>query len=234
MSEWQLERINMRYLFGFALLLPIAIFAKDPPLPQALLSAKTAFVEKVGTAEDSFDKLCKEPNSNAGTTEKEPDKFCKSLKKEAKADKQLFDNFCKELKKWGRFELVQDRSSADVRILLGRTGSTRKTSSVNTAPIYGADNPPNYPQRTIRGNLPPTEFNKANVIVGGKLYSIDTSPVYAAPSPSSSTPSMPAIVQIGESVIINIRDRQNDALLYVGQMDASYLVSYLKKSMKRE
>lgn len=225
----------MQYLIGFALLLPMFAFAKDPPLPEALLNAKTAFVEKVGTAEESFEMDCQAPpNVDAGATNKEHDKFCKSLKKEAKADKQLFDNFCKELKKWGRFTLVQDRSSADVRILLGRTKSITKTGSVDTAPIYGADNPPNYPQRRIRGDLPATEFNKANVIVGGKLYSIDTSPVYAAPSQSSNTPSMPAIVQIGERVIINIRDRRNDALLYIDQMHASYLILSLKKAMKRK
>ena len=114
----------MRYLIGFALLLPMVVFAKDPPLPEALLNAKTAFIEKVGTAEESFDKYCTAPKANAGAADKEHDKYCKSLKKDAKADKQLFDNFCKELNKWGRFTLVQDRSSADVRILLGRTSGT--------------------------------------------------------------------------------------------------------------
>ena len=126
----------MRYLFGFALLLPMVVFAQDPrfdprlfdprlfdlPLPEALLNAKTAFVEKVGgTAEESFDRYCKAPEANAGVIDKKLDEFCESLKKDVKANKQLFDKFCKELKKWGRFTVVQDRSSADVRIYLERT-----------------------------------------------------------------------------------------------------------------
>jgi hypothetical protein len=115
----------MRYLFGFALLLPMVVFAQDPLLPEALLNAKTAFVEKVGTVEASFDIDCKERNADAGATDKEQDKYCKSLKKDAKADKQLFDKVSKELQKWGRFTLVQDRSSADIRILLERTSTWR-------------------------------------------------------------------------------------------------------------
>jgi hypothetical protein len=61
----------MRYLIGFALLLPMVVFAKDPPLPEALLNSKTAFVEKAGNAAEYFDR------------------YCKSLKKDAKADKQF-------------------------------------------------------------------------------------------------------------------------------------------------
>jgi hypothetical protein len=126
----------MRYLIGFALLLPMVVFAQyqgsnprlyDPhrfnvPLPEALLNAKTAFVEKAGiTAEIEFDKFCKAPKVNAGAIDKSSDEYCKALEKDVKANKKLFDKFCKELKKWGRFTLVQDRSSADVRIYLQRT-----------------------------------------------------------------------------------------------------------------
>jgi hypothetical protein len=63
--EWQLEGKNMRYLIGFAFLLPMVVFAKDPPLPDALLNAKTAFVEKVITAQESFDKYCRASRANA-------------------------------------------------------------------------------------------------------------------------------------------------------------------------
>jgi hypothetical protein len=59
-SHLQPERLNMRYLLGFALLLPVVVFAKDPPLPEALLNAKTAFVNNAGATEKDFDKFCKE------------------------------------------------------------------------------------------------------------------------------------------------------------------------------
>jgi hypothetical protein len=118
----------MRYLFGFALLLPMVVLAKDPPLPEALLNAKNAFVEKGHNAEN-FDTHCKTLKVNEGATDKELDKFCKSLEKDAKAEKQLFDKLCKELKKWGRFTLVQDHSNADVRIYLNseKKGSKQRS-----------------------------------------------------------------------------------------------------------
>jgi hypothetical protein len=50
----------MRYLMGFALLLPMIVFAKDPPLPETLINAKTAFVLNQGATDKDFDKLCKE------------------------------------------------------------------------------------------------------------------------------------------------------------------------------
>lgn len=130
----------MRYLIGFALLFPTVVFPKEPLLPEALLNAKTAFVEKVGTAEIDFDRDCKAPtNVAAGTADKKHDKYCKSLKRDAKYDKQLFDNFCKELNKWGRFTLVQDRSSADVRILLGRTSGTPVIKTFVSRDVRGGD-----------------------------------------------------------------------------------------------
>jgi len=58
----------MRYLLGFILLLPMVVFAKDPPLPEALLNAKTAVVYDSWAA-DSID------------NDKDFDKFCKELKK---------------------------------------------------------------------------------------------------------------------------------------------------------
>ena len=67
----------------------MVVFAKDPPLPEALLNAKTAFVEKSGTAEEYFDTYCKTLKVNAEATDKLHDKYCKALKKEAKADNQL-------------------------------------------------------------------------------------------------------------------------------------------------
>ena len=120
----------MRYLISFALLFPMVVFAKDPPLPDALLNAKTAFVEKVVTAQESFDKYCRASRANADAKDKNLEKSCKSLKASAKADKKLFDKFCKELNKWGRFTLVQDRRSADVLILLGRS---MRTTMIKTA-----------------------------------------------------------------------------------------------------
>jgi hypothetical protein len=132
----------MRYLFGFALLLPMVVLAKDPPLPEALLTAKTAFLEKVGTAEESFDRYCTTSKADAGATDKYSDEYCKSLKKDAKADKQLFYKFYKELKKWGRFTLVQDRSSADIRILLGRTSTWRNSIIGNIYLPIGGSSPP--------------------------------------------------------------------------------------------
>ena len=115
----------MRYLFGFALLIPMVVLAKDPPLPETLLNAKTAFLEKVGTAEESFDRYCTTSKADVGATGKNSNEYCKSLKKEAKADRQLFYKFYKELKKWGRFTLVEDPSRADIRILLERTSTWR-------------------------------------------------------------------------------------------------------------
>jgi hypothetical protein len=50
----------MRYLFTFALLLPMVVFAQDPPLPETLLNAKTAFVENRSAKDKDFDKFCKE------------------------------------------------------------------------------------------------------------------------------------------------------------------------------
>jgi hypothetical protein len=129
----------MRCLIDFALLLPMVVFAKDPPLPEALLNAKTAFVEKSETAEEYFDTYCKTLKVNAGATDKLQDKYCKALKKEAKADKQLFDKFYKELKKWGRFTLVQDRSSSDIYISLVRTSTER--DSITRGSYAGIENP---------------------------------------------------------------------------------------------
>ena len=62
------ERYGMAviYLIGFALLLPMVVFAKDPPLPEALLNAKTAFVEKVGTAARILDKDCSSTQGKRG------------------------------------------------------------------------------------------------------------------------------------------------------------------------
>jgi hypothetical protein len=83
----------MRYLFGFALLLPMVVFAKDRPLPEALLNAKTAFVEPFGTAEEHFDRFCKAPEVITGAADKEHERYCKSIMKKAKSNKQLFDKF---------------------------------------------------------------------------------------------------------------------------------------------
>jgi hypothetical protein len=49
----------MRFLFGFALLLPMVVYAEDPPLPEALLNAKTAFVLKLGATDNDFEKFYK-------------------------------------------------------------------------------------------------------------------------------------------------------------------------------
>jgi hypothetical protein len=49
----------MRYLISFALLLLVVAFVKDPPLPEALLNAKTAFVENVDATDENFEKLRK-------------------------------------------------------------------------------------------------------------------------------------------------------------------------------
>lgn len=35
------------------------VFAQDPPLSEALLNAKTVFVEKVGNAEEALNRYCK-------------------------------------------------------------------------------------------------------------------------------------------------------------------------------
>ena len=51
----------MRYLIGFALLLPMVVFAKDPPLPEALLNAKTAFVEKSENRDNTLMQTAKHP-----------------------------------------------------------------------------------------------------------------------------------------------------------------------------
>ena len=50
----------MRYLIGFALLLPMVVFAKDPALPEALSSANTAFVENRSATDNDFNKFYKE------------------------------------------------------------------------------------------------------------------------------------------------------------------------------
>jgi hypothetical protein len=71
------------FLFCF-----IPTFAKTP-MPEALLNAKTAFVNNIGTEDKDFTK------------------------------------FCDALKKWGRFELVQDRMSADIVIKLYAEVKTR-------------------------------------------------------------------------------------------------------------
>jgi hypothetical protein len=64
----------------------MVVFAKDRPLPEALLNAKTAFVEKSETAEEYFDTYCKTLKVNTVATDKLQDKYCKALKKEAKDD----------------------------------------------------------------------------------------------------------------------------------------------------
>jgi hypothetical protein len=66
----------MRYLISFALLLPMVVFAKDPPLPEALLDAKTAYVETVGTADELFDRYCKASKVNGGAKDKNLHKVC--------------------------------------------------------------------------------------------------------------------------------------------------------------
>ena len=48
----------MRYLLGLALFIPTLFFAKDAPLPETLLTAKTAFVYNDGATDKDFDKLC--------------------------------------------------------------------------------------------------------------------------------------------------------------------------------
>jgi hypothetical protein len=229
----------MRYLIGFALLLPMVVFAQDPPLPESLLNAKTAFVEKVGIAEESFNRYCKAPQINAGAKDKNLDKFCKSLKEQAKTDKQLFDRFCKELNKWGRFALVQTRSSADVRILLGRTlrnSRIMRTSSGNTAPVVGADSPPSYIGDWASNlKIQTTTYDgKTYGMVNGKIYSIDTSPVYTAPRQNVTANSSLQLVA-SEEILINIRNGRNDVLLYLDKTGGpGKLVSNLKKKMQQK
>jgi hypothetical protein len=229
----------MRYLIGVALLLPMVVFAKDPPLPEALLNAKTAFVEKVGTAEESFDTYCKAPKVNAGATDKNSDKYCKSLKADAKANKQLFDKFCKELKKWGPFTLVQDRSSADVRILLARTWSNTGTRSIGTAYTL----PPGYNGYRTGGNWngAMTYFigDRIYGTMDGKTYSVNigSGPVYQASMPfyQASMPYEIVSPSSREEAIINIRDGRNNVLLYLDQTEGpGKLVSNLKKKMKQK
>ncbi len=238
-GEGQLERITMRYLIGFALLLPMVVFAQDPPLPESLLNAKTAFVEKASRAEESFDMDCKAPEADSGAKDKEHDRYCKSLKKDAKADKQLFDRFCKELEKWGRFTLVQDRTSADVRILLARTLSNSwgmRTSSVNTAPLVDADRPPGYVgDRAVNLRVQTYTYEgKTYARVNENINSIGRSPIYTAPRQSATTSSSSQFVTI-EEVLINIRDGQNDVLLYLDQTGGpGKLVSHLKKKMQQK
>jgi hypothetical protein len=220
----------MRYPIGFALLLPMVVFAKDPPLPDALLNAKTAFVEKVGSAQESFDKNCTAPKANAGAADKEHDRSCKELKVIAKADKQFFDKFCKELNKWGRFTLVQDRSSADVRILLGRTfiGSGQQ--------MIGQQSPVDVERRVEPGYIPigtayTYEGNKTSNIMGGNVNGINTGFVYTVPLQSSP----PVYTFTSNAISINIKDRRNDALLYLDQAaEPEKLVVHLKKGMKQK
>jgi hypothetical protein len=42
---------NMRYLVGFAFLLPTIALAKEPRIPESLLNAKTAFVSNDGASD---------------------------------------------------------------------------------------------------------------------------------------------------------------------------------------
>jgi hypothetical protein len=171
---------------------------------------------------------------NPGATDKNSDKYCKSLKKDAKANKQLFDKFCKALKKWGRFTLVQDRSSADVRILLARTWSNTGTRFV------GADFGSGYGNWTYRTTMPGITYNIGDRIYGvkdGQTYSIYLGPVFLAPLPFYQTP-MPyeiASPVSREEAIINIRDGRNGVLLYLDQTERpGNLVSHLKKGLKRK
>ncbi len=199
----------MRYLIGFALLLPMVVFAQyrgsnprlyDPhrfnvPLPEALLNAKTAFVEKVGmTAEIDFDKSCKAPKVKAGAVDKNSDEYCKMLEKDVKANNKLFDKFCKELKRWGGFTLVQDRSNADVRIYLARTW---------------------------------TYTGYVRVIKAGDPYAL----IPPVPGERRSWKV--------EETTMNIMDERTDAFLYADRTtwqrnDPGNLVSELKKMMKRK
>jgi hypothetical protein len=161
----------MRYPIGFALLLPMALLAKDPPVPEALLNAKTAFIE------------------NAGALDKD------------------FEKFRTKLMKWGRFTVVQNRSSADIIISLSR-GITdlyarRWDKSVTT-----------------EGKVVGEADASANT---SEKYSQPTYPVpiygSGANSGEHSKPPYPAPVLIDspfryESNIVNISDRQSGRALY--------------------
>jgi hypothetical protein len=228
----------MRYLISFALLLPMVVFAKDPPLPEALLNAKTAYVEKAGNADELFDKYCKAPKANASPIDKKLDKYCKSLKESAKADKQFFDEFCKELEKWGRFTLVQDRNSADVRILLART--MRKSVARSIGPPFVPPGNSTYGGTvTVPG---PGGTGNVNIVTdGGGSYAtfggatIATEPVSRVPIQGVQREGISESSSLLEEVILNIRDRRNDALLYLDQTERpGMLVSNLKHKMKRK
>jgi hypothetical protein len=230
---------TMRYLIGFALLLPMVVFAKDPPLPEALLNAKTAFVEKASKAEESFEMDCKTPEADSGATDKEHDKYCKSLKKDAKADKQLFDKFCKELEKWGRFTLVQDRNSADVRILLAKTwhNTVISSTSESLAPAFNT-NRDQIRVTTVSlpggntGNIVSQEGQSSLIVNGSEVARSER--VNSSQSPAMQSVSVAKVVKF-EEAIINIRDGRNDVLLYLDQTGGpGKLVSNLKKKMKRK
>jgi hypothetical protein len=58
-SAMRTKRNNhMRHLLGFALLFPIVVFAKELPLPEILLNAKTALVVNDSAAKGDFKKFC--------------------------------------------------------------------------------------------------------------------------------------------------------------------------------
>ena len=228
----------MRNLIAFALLFPMIVFAKDPPLPEALLNAKTAFVEIVGTAEESFDKNCTAAKANSAAKDKNLDKQCKSLKREMKADKQLFDNYCKELNKWGRFTLVQDRSRADIRILLRRTEKITVTRSVSTVniPVATSPNPENQKVEVPR-------IGTANSVYdGGRYYATVNGQTVAisnpAPDPRERMQKVQNVSETSSSRVeyaIYITAERNNFLLYLDKTGASgKLVSHLKKKMERK
>jgi hypothetical protein len=134
---------------------------------------------------------------------------------------------------------VQDRSSADIRILLARTLSHSwgmRTSSVNTAPLVDADRPPVYMgDRVLNLRVQTyTYAGKTYATVYENLNSIYRSPIYATFRQGATTSSSSQFVII-EEFLINIRDGRNDVLLYLDQTEEpGKLVSNLKMKMEQK
>ena len=220
----------MRYLIGFALLLPMVVFAKDPPPPKAaLLNAKTAFIEKVGNADELFDSYCKASKVNGGAQDKNLDKYCKSLEKDAKADKQLLDKIFRELEKWGHFTLVQERNSADIIISLSRG----KNPSVPSVPVP-VPNMDSNEKKTIKVNASESivyeRGTKYLTVDGNKVANLG--PDLFPDPPGRNVYPRPS----WEVALISIRDGRNNDLLYWAYQTggSGKLVSDLKKRMKQK
>lgn len=230
----------MRYLIGLSLLLPMAVFAKDPPLPEALLNAKTAFVEMPVSYRTylycSHDIRTLEADGNVT--------WCKSYLELYGPKNKRYAKSIEALKKWGRFSLVEEQSKADVIILLKISPQSISLADLESIQRSNSSKAPSinigghYP--TANGNVESTNprDHVTSTDANGKRYSTDmvsgTHEIVNRSQTGTTTSGISPRFFAGSLMVYGGKSKELLFSYYSNTDDPVNLVSKLKKRLDRE